>query len=315
MIKYKTKINTMKLYFKINLFLALFLSFLMSGCLKDKDYEDGLIQSVHSNGDQKIIEIGVTTTSTSNFLQLAFNPTDNDTVLNLIPVTLASANPASEDINVTLVSNPALIGNYNALNGSIHEEAPSSVYTLLNPVSSDGGVIVTIPKGSHTGYLQIKIKKSNYLGHDYAFAYQISKIDKPGYLISTNLGTGIVAVGIKNKWDAVYRSKGSFVHPNAAFTSSWTYDDGIIRELITFSQYGVYIYPLETKAVTFGVELDLTVNADNTVSTVFLGTTDDLDAVPNPSHYDVATKTFFIDAYYGGHTRHLIDTLQYVRER
>jgi Domain of unknown function (DUF1735) len=191
---------------------CLLLSILMTGCLKDKEYDNGSIQSVRNSvGDQKVVEIALTTTSTVNFLQISLNATPNDTTFNLIPVTLASVNGAPEDINVTLVPNPALIGNYNANNGTIHELAPINLYSITNPASSDGtGYVVTIPKGSNTGYLKIKIKPTNFLGVDYALGFQISKIDPSGYLISGNLREGIVAIGIKNKYDGEYILSGTF---------------------------------------------------------------------------------------------------------
>jgi len=196
---------------KSSIFYFLLLSIFMMGCLKDKNFDNGSIQSVHSTGIQKIVEISLTTTSTDNFLQIAMNSLDHDTTINLVPVTLASANGAEEDINVTLVPNPALIGNFNAINGTLHELAPTSVYTIINPLSSDGtGYVVTVAKGSNVGYLKIKLKTSNYLGHDYSLAYQISKIDKSGYLISTNLSAGIVAIAVKNKFDGPYVLSGKF---------------------------------------------------------------------------------------------------------
>lgn len=192
-------------FYKPVIFSLLLLSFFMMGCLKDKDYDNGSIQSVRSGDAQKLVEIGLTATSIDNFLVISMNSSNTDTTIGLIPVIVNSVDGATEDVNVTLVPNPALIGDYNANNGTLHEQAPASVFTIVNPPSSDGtGYIVTITKGTNTGFLQVKLKTSNYLGHDYAFGYQISKVDKPGYLISSNLSTGIVAIGVKNKYDALY---------------------------------------------------------------------------------------------------------------
>ncbi|MEO5563472.1 MAG: DUF1735 domain-containing protein [Chitinophagaceae bacterium] len=195
----------MKLYMKPAIVFLLALLLVVTGCLKDKEFEDGKIQSVHTTGDQKVVELSLTATSTENYLRISMANSSNDTVFNLVPVTLASAKPATEDIKVTLIPNAALIGNYNAEHGTIHEEAPASAYTIDNPVATPGpGYVVTIPKGSYIGYLKLKIKPVNFLGHDYAFGFQISKIEPAGYLISSNLSTGVVAVGIKNKYDGVY---------------------------------------------------------------------------------------------------------------
>jgi len=291
--------------------LLLAISAAMTGCLKDKNFDNGSIQSVHNNGqNENVIEIQLTATSADNFLLTAFDASNVDTVFNLIPVVLNAPTGAKEDINVTLAPNPGLLADYNTANGTSYAIPDNSMYTLVSP-----GLTVKIPAGSRVGYLQIKFKPSTFLGGDWAFAYSIASIDKPAYAISGNLKNGIAAIIIKNQYDGKYKSQGNFTHPVAANTSSWLFGDGIVRDLVTSSATAVYIYPLETAAVTFGVELDLTINGDNTVRTDFVGTTDDPDAVPNPSYYNPATRSFHIDAWYGGHTRHLVDSLVYIGPR
>ena len=294
----------------VKIIFSLVVAFCLSGCLKDKEYDDHSNQSVRTNGDQKIIEIQLTATDVTNFLSYAYNNGNTDTIVDFIPVVLASANGAEEDINVTLVAKPTLVTDYNAANGTGYLVPTAAMHTVINP-----GLVVKIAKGTNRGFLQIKFKPADFLGGEWALGYSIASVDKPGYTISGNLKNGIAAIGIKNQYDGHYKSKGVFSHPTPANNSTWIFTDGITRDLITFSAAGVYAYPLKTKAATFGVELDLTVNADKTVTTVFIGTTDDPDAVPNPSRYDGASKTFFIDAWYGGHTRHLVDTLVYTGPR
>ncbi|WP_315814646.1 BT_3044 domain-containing protein [Paraflavitalea speifideaquila] len=80
--------------------------------------------------------------------------------------------------------------------------------TVLN-----AGGVVTIPKGSNTGYLQVKFKPSSFLGGSWALAYQISSVDKTGYTISTNLKTAIIPIIVKNPYDGVYHAFGHFEHP------------------------------------------------------------------------------------------------------
>ena len=208
----------------------------LASCLKDKEVED---QKYGLEGieDKKLIELSLTPLSTKNYVAIPFESSDVDTVLDLIPVTFAYKDPAPEDINVELILSPALIGNYNALNGTMHEEAPSNVYTILNAASgSSGGYIVTIPKGERKAYLQIKIKPSDYLGHDYAIAFQISKIENPGYIISANFSTAIVSIPIKNKYDGTYRLQGH--HNRSPYT--FPYDTEI--DLITQGPSSVSFY-------------------------------------------------------------------------
>lgn len=195
----------MKLSFKISAFLFL-VGFAFSSCLKDKDYNNRLTQSVRNGGNQKIIEIQLTATSTDNFLFTAFDAVNHDTTINLIPVVLASPEVASEDINVTLVAKPSLVSDYNTANGTAYAVPPSSMFTILNP-----GNVVTIPRGQRVGYLKVKLKTSDFLGQDWALGFAIASVDKPGYLISGNLNQGIFAFGIKNKWDGHYLMTGTLV--------------------------------------------------------------------------------------------------------
>ena len=46
----------------------------------------------------------------------------------------------------------------------MHEEMPTSVYTVLNSGDSVTGYTVTIPKGQTIGYLQLKIGPNDFLG-------------------------------------------------------------------------------------------------------------------------------------------------------
>jgi hypothetical protein len=174
----------------------------LTSCLKDKDYDNRTIQAIHPDGTQNFIEIGLTSSDASNFLLSSFNAINTDTVVNLIPVVLASANAAPEDIHVTLTRVDALVSDYNTENGTDYQVPAPTTYTIINP-----GGVVTIPKGSHVGYLQVKFKPSDFIGGEWAFGFKIASVDKAGYTISGNLATGIFAFGIKNKYDGDYRMR------------------------------------------------------------------------------------------------------------
>ena len=219
----------MKQHFRKTVFaLSLFISLgVITGCLKDKEFDNGRIQSTRSDGtDQNIIEIKLTAGDASNVLITSFDATNQDTVINFIPVNLASAASAKEDINVTLVQNNTLVADYNSANGTNFTVPPPSMFTVLNP-----GLVVTIPKGGHTGYLQIKLKPSDFIGDDWALGYSIASIDKQGYTISGNLHEGIVAFGIKNKYDGHYRVTGTMVDvSNATLTGRYPMDVFLVTQ-------------------------------------------------------------------------------------
>lgn len=295
----------MKSNIKLFLILITALSMTATSCLKDKDYDDGVIQSVRSTGSIKPIEIKLTAASTENFLTVAVDNSDNDTTIDFIPVNLATAAPAPEDIHVTLVRNDELITAYNDANGTEYVTPDPSLYTIVNE-----GNVVTIPKGSNTGYLQIKFVPSNYLVGAWAFAFTIQSIDKPGYTISGNMKDGIAALGAKNIYDGHYKSQGTFMHPSLG--SSWTYDQGVTQDFITSGPNSVTTTSLSTLAATFGVVLDITVNPDNSLDEVLNGVP---TATPNNDHYDPATKTFYVTGSYSGGTRKLDASYEYVGPR
>jgi hypothetical protein len=234
---------------KAALLLGGFAAVTLSSCLKDDLYDQNKVQSVAAkDGTTKIIELGVTGTSNSNFMVLAFNSSNTDTTFNLIPVTLASSEPAPEDINVTLEKNDAIVDAYNNDNGTAYTVPSSNMYTVLNP-----GGVVTIPKGSNTGYLKIKIKPNDFIGTDWALGYKIKSVDKAGYFISGNLNQAIVAIAIKNKYDGHYRVTGTMVDAtNPAITGAQPIEvdletlgsNSVVLNPTQGPFAGAYLYPI-----------------------------------------------------------------------
>ena len=192
-------------------------TFLLSstGCLKDDGFDNGSNQAVHNTGPEyKVVGIVLTAASSDNFLIDAIDNSDNDTTVDLVPINLAYKSPADQDVHVTVSLDSTLVFDYNDANGREDSIPPSSIYTIVNPT-------VTIPKGSNTGYLQIKFKPSDLIGKSYTLGFRITSIQETGYSISGNTSTGIVALLIKNKYDGKYTVTGESVdHLNPAFSSS-----------------------------------------------------------------------------------------------
>ena len=72
-----------------------------------------------------------------------------------------------------------------------------------------------IPKGSRTGYLQVKFKISDLLTADFAFGFKITSIAESGYTISGNLSQAVVGIGPANPYYGDYTVTGWFFHPAA----------------------------------------------------------------------------------------------------
>ncbi|MEO6837459.1 MAG: DUF1735 domain-containing protein [Ginsengibacter sp.] len=314
----------MKLHFlKSPFILVLALSLGATSCLKDKAFENGSIQSGSggSGVDIKVISLGLTVSSASyqytdyngnsaayagvQFLQTAYPLDDNDTTVNLIPVELGGLAAASQDIHVTLTQDDGLVATYNDSTGSAYTN-PGSNITIIDSV-------VTIPKGSRIGYLQIKFKPTNLLNGTFAYGFKIASIAESGYTISGNLSAGVVGIGPKNQYDGVYSSAGEFVHPSLG-DQIWDNSKGLTQALVTSGLSSVYTSPISTPAALFGVTLSITINPDNTLVEVFNGVT---TPTPNSDHYDPATKTFYVSGSYmgGSGPRKYNATYVYVKSR
>jgi len=304
-------------FIKSSLIISLMLLLVATGCLKDDAYDNKEIQSVRSAGIQKIIEIKLTASSVSNVVSLALDESPTDTAIDIIPVNLASAEAAPQDVHVTLVPNDQIITDYNAANATDYKVA--QLYSVVNP----GGVVV-IPAGSHTGYLQIKFKPSDFLGDTYAVGFTINKVDEAGYTISGNNMNGMVVINIKNQYDGVYTRNGSALRagdpdrtgPIGPDQISLTTVSGNAVKWIENHQWGNGGGLL---ASTISNPI-WTINSDNSVTATSEGGPfpDGLMNYPGyDSRYDPATRTFYVKATWGGGpgVREMTDTLVYFGPR
>jgi hypothetical protein len=188
---------------------------LLTGCLKDEDYENGR-RGIKIDNSLKIIEFA---TDDSRFNMSAMDFVNRDTVVNLAIVRLASNEVAQEDINVTLTlaSSGALVANYNTDHGTNFVQFPFSLYVLQG-----NGLVVTIPKGSREGFLKAKVNTSTFDPSSlYALGFSIASVDKPGYTISQNFKTFIAGIGAKNKYDGVYEITGTLVDANGVYIGDY----------------------------------------------------------------------------------------------
>jgi len=196
------------------------ISIFTTGCLKDHEFIKGETQST-DGPETKVVEIKLTATNTSNFFTLVVNNSNNDTTVDLVPINLATANAAPEDLHVTVDLDAELVNSYNDNNGTGYETPPDNFYTIVNPV-------VTIPKGSHTGYVQIKFKPSDFIGGSWAIGFKITSIQEQGYLISTNLSTGIASILVKNDYDGEYSVTGTLNDVTGAATGIYPFEVDLI---------------------------------------------------------------------------------------
>lgn len=330
-------INNYKTYnMKLNniqslLALIIVSSLTITSCLKDKDYDKSKIQSVQG-GNVPVIGIGLSATNSSNFLSIAIANSSNDTVMNLIPVVLSTANPAAQDIHVTLVESDTLLIPYNAANtdttetpenpkpsGKVTHLVPSRKFTVVNP-----GGVVTIPKGARTGYLQVKFVPADFLDSTYALAFSISAIAEKGYVISGNLNFGIVAINIKNKYDGIYNLRGFFNRTSPDYSAPYNETVSMITtgaNSVAMYWKGNFAHPIAGGTGSFAdltteYFFDLTTNAIVSVDNPYPGTLVFTNGPATDNRYDPATKTIYAQCYYNGNLQRMFtDTMTYVGPR
>jgi hypothetical protein len=285
----------MKLNIKSSIIVMSLVSLGMTGCLKDDAYDDHEYQSNRPvDGQPQVVELKVSANNLTRFVTLAFANSPKDTVVNLVPVTLATSGGAPEDINVTIALRPTLVSEYNTANGTVYDVPTASMFTLVN------NGVVTIPKGSNVGYLQIKMIPANFIGKDWALGFFINSIDKAAYTISGNLSTAVVAVATKNQYDGLYTATGFFQHPS-------------LPRAFNLADQKVKTLNANTITKALGdlgdaTPINIIVNADNTVTigpgpgasgtTALVGNYVDVTRPAYNNTYDPATKTFMLSYAY-----------------
>jgi hypothetical protein len=305
-------------------------SVILAGCLKDKGLDNGSIQSTHG-ANIPVIGMAANVASTQNFALVAFDNGNNDTTVNLLPVSIGGSAPAGQDIHVTLEQNDQLVTNYsNNPDNASYIPPPAGSFTTSS--------VVTIPKGSYVGYLQIKFKPSDYIGQPYALGYKIKSIQEPGYTISGNLDTAICAIVIKNKYDGSYNMRMRLTGWGAYSISDgpaydWPNKVGFSstggNTLIFSTTQGQGLQPGFTPgggATVFGAAtpqftFDLTSNKLTDVTNLTADSRNRnfrLNPAVTDSRWDPATKTIYLAYIMGQNGRpdqFIYDTLTYVGSR
>ncbi|RYZ21628.1 MAG: DUF1735 domain-containing protein [Sphingobacteriales bacterium] len=265
------------------------LSFLagLSSCLKDKNIDE---QKYGMAGIEniKLIEFP------ADAVSIGLNASAQDTTFHLVHLRLNSAKPAQEDIKVTLVRNDQRVTDAH------YEILPADRYTL-------GNLVVTIPKGSRDGYLDLTVAPDDLLDGAYAFAFDISAVPAP-YTVSANFREVLADVITINQYDGIYRASGLIAnHPTVSGPFSRE------LELVTTSATSVE-FAQPNRSGLFGVYIDATVNANNTVS--LTGSPVPYIPAGGQNHYDPVTRTFYLRFNWSGvPDRAATDTFVYLRPR
>lgn len=281
------RIQNMKNFSKL-FALALIASSLAS-CLRDDEVEDQVYGMIDLNAN-KIIEIAPAT-------PLLLPYSDKEQVIDFLTVNLAAEEVAQEDITVQLgLSNSQqIIDNYNtkvkAADDPTVIDYPSNLYSFVG-----SGLKLTIPKGSRSATVQIRMKSSDLnADNTYGAGFRILSVDKPGYIISGNFGDRVAVIGAQNKYH------GTYTH---TYTSSLGNGTNEVK-LITLGANAVTLSPgligVYSNAVT--LKIDPVTNKVTVITTTLLPT------ATNPvSNYDPATGTIYIKWTSNGGARNFEET-------
>lgn len=172
-----------------------------SSCLKDENIEN-LKYGVNDDAIEANRIIELPSASGTHVIAASFIPEDKDTVFNTLTVGLAAKEPASEDItvNLTLDNSGEIISNWNDANGGELVGFPSDQFSI------EGGLSVTIPRGSRSVTTPVKIafNPTVLLEGDYALGFRIASVDQPGYMISGNFKDMLIQFVAQSAFEAEY---------------------------------------------------------------------------------------------------------------
>jgi hypothetical protein len=302
-------------------FLSAAMGFVLVGCLKDKGFEN------HEYGindpDTQPIGVGWNYGNKANAVGLDVSP-NNQAITGLLILKAFSGTPAPSDINVTVTDNSvALIGAYNAANGTNVQILPSSIWSL----SPANGVIL---QGDYLSEMVLNV--SNTTGLDanttYGLGLTISAVDG-NFKIADNLKNLVMIFSVKNQYDGKYTLRGSFYHPSASpgygsyVTTVEMHTTGPNSLNMFWPLAGVYCHPiLNGGSFTYFLdqEAGYTITG-NAVSVANVSPTGSIvyDLGDNyNTRYDAATKTIYVQfgynhgaggAFVAASTREWTDTL------
>lgn len=289
------------------------LAMVLSSCLKDDMIDDQKYGMINLNAN-KIVELPTGTEKASLLLE------DKETTLDFVTINLAADQVAQEDLHITLdtAGTADLVKAYNQDNTDSLTKFPDGLYEYPD------GQVITIPKGSRTGILKIKLNQLNLNpATAYGMAFHIVNVDKTGYIISGNFNSTLSMISAKNQYDGIYSYSGTLIRntaagPDNALGGPLEGLDPI--PLVTLSQNSLAIEPLWADGSTVGGIAGTSITVDPVTNLVTVSSTGNplLKNTPGGvNKYDPATKTFTLSFDWGvaPATRIATITMTYVEPR
>jgi hypothetical protein len=270
-------------------------------------------------------------------------PNDNGTNYNLVTINLSTTPqslgvvdirrdvPNETELNktltVTVKEDPAVISAFNIANSSDLVALPSGNYTVdpANP-RTGSDYTITFQPGEFSKLLKITIPNAAALDLSKRYAIGLTIVvaitGADGRVSLENRST-VVEIGLKNKWDGIYKLSGSTLRAgDAVKTGSFS---PVEMQLITTSPNSVIYGDLQVWADGTGVGINLPIltiseaTSPNPVTVSASGGNPSgvTNVTAAANYYDPATKTFHLDFTWGAGvgSRRATVTLEYLRPR
>lgn len=297
-------------------FLPAMLLFALTGCLKDKDFDDQKY-GLH-NPDSKAV--GFIEAPAGPLVRGITGQSATVTVNGPVITINGTNKPASSNITIHLIEDASLV------TAAGFTPLPQGTYNIntTSPSIASGD--------SLTDELEIAVTGSDNLNPDltYGVGYRIEKVEG-NYDISRNMSTIVIGFTIKNKYDGVYNLQG--YHNRAPYNFPYNTEIHLVTvapDAVAFywpeendyghpigvgannsmSWYGTDIQPV----IVFDRQTDLATDVRNRSSavgiTLFTGTGS------RTSRFDASTRNITVDWNYGNNAmRAFFDDLTFVRDR
>jgi len=303
--------------YKLNILAVALVSFLISGCLKERtaniDTGNGNTLNVVeflNTGDNFAAQTSKYPQFYADLGSLGLNQT---ATIN-INVSYSGVNTAPEDMTVNLAVDAASLTLYNTQNGKSYQVPPADAYSF--PAS------VVIKKGTRVTQTALTIKVTAAFDFSKAYAVPIKIAStSPSATISGNFGVAVYAFGVRNPWDGKYSYKGYALRAgDAVLTGNFS---GKTMNLVTTGASSLQFGSLALwgdGASGIGIGNPVVAITTGAGATLPVTVSSSGGAYNDPgytSRYDVASKTFYISFAWGAgpSARLSTDTLTYIGPR
>jgi hypothetical protein len=248
----------------------------------------------------------------AGFQALALQPVPDPVTFKFL-VNIASDQPPTQDITLTLAINPDALARYNALKGTAYKLYP--YIEVLDPT-------ITIKAGTRNAYAHVKVWNADQLNACDNFMAPISITDATGGVVvsdAINQGSRLMALPINNPYAGTYACVGYRIRPGnptepiVADEEFSTVDCKTVTKVGfgNYSPYGIKIEVTQNTMVVGGVTcykviatpFDIATGA--VVGDMFTTWTGDAATPPPPpanpteiNYYNPVAKKFVLNCYY-----------------